>query len=129
MGARPACVPPPALLYPPPTFLKSKPLTTVYSEKFGAVPVLGGLFRRELFEPFLMGRTTVYFAREGMLVPVEKSVSRELADSPREQLAALIEGPGAREKSEGMEATLPDLVGEEDILGIALEKKPRKIYI
>ena len=99
-----------------------RPLTTVYSEKFGTVPVLGGLFRRELFEPFLMGRTTVYFARAGMLVPVEKSVSRELADSPREQLAALIEGPGARERAEGLEPTLPGQVGEDDILGIALEK-------
>ena len=99
-----------------------KPLTTLYSEKFGTIPVLGGLFRRELFEPFLMGRTTVYYARAGLLVPVEKSVDRELADSPREQLAALIDGPGARERAEGLVPTLPDLVGEEDILGIALER-------
>ena len=98
-----------------------RPLTTVSSEKFGTVPVLGGLFRRELFEPFLMGRTTVYFARGGMLAPVEKSVDRELADSPREQLAALMDGPGARERAEGLEAPLPELVGEEDLLGISQE--------
>ncbi len=97
------------------------PVTLVTSEKFGEVSVMGGLFRRERFEPFLMGRTTVYFAREGMLVSTEKSVDRNRADSPREQLVALIDGPGARERAEGMEPTLPELVGEEDILGIALE--------
>ena len=95
-----------------------KPLTSLSSEKFGSVPVLGGLLRRAQFEPFLMGRTTVYFARDGMLVPVEKTVNRELADSPREQLTALLEGPDAREQAEGFAATLPGIVGEEDILGI-----------
>ncbi len=98
-----------------------RPLTTVYSEKFGTIPVLGGLFRRELFESFLMGRTTVYFARDGKLVPVEKSVDREMADAPREMLAALLDGPGATDRAEGLEPTVPDLVGEEDILGTALE--------
>ena len=98
-----------------------KPLTAVNSEKFGAIPVPGGLFRRDQFLSFLMDRTTVYFAREGKLVPVEKSVDREGADSPRVQLAALMEGPGALEKKEGLEPTLPEQVGEEDILGIALE--------
>jgi hypothetical protein len=97
------------------------PLTAVSSDHFGEVPVLGGLLRRESFTPFLMGRTTVYYAREGLLVPVEKSVNRELADSPRTQLAALMDGPGARERAEGLEPTLPELVGEEDILGVALE--------
>ncbi len=98
-----------------------RPLTSVSSEIFGTVPVPGGLFRREMFATYLMGRTTVYFARDGLLVPVEKSVNRELSDSPREQLTALIDGPGARERAEGLEGTLPELVGEEDILGIALE--------
>ena len=96
-------------------------LTTVNSGKFGSITALGGLFRRERFEPFLMGRTTVYFARDGILVPVEKSVDRELADSPREQLSALMDGPGARDRAEGLEPTLPDLVGTEDILGMAVE--------
>lgn len=98
-----------------------RPLTNVHNEKFGQVTAPGGLFRRERFQPFLMGRTTVYFARDGILVPVEKSVDRELADSPREQLSALMDGPGARERAEGLEPTLPDLVGTEDILGMAVE--------
>ncbi len=98
-----------------------RPLTTLQSEKFGTVPVLSGLFRRELFEPFLMGRATVYFARGGLLVPVEESVDRETADSPRAHLAALIRGPGSHDRAEGLEPTLPEAVEEEDILGIALE--------
>ena len=98
-----------------------RPLTSPGSEKYGTVSVPGGMYRREQFESFLMGRTTVYFARDGMLVPMEKTVDRELADSPREQLAALIDGPGAKERADGMEGTLPELVGEEDILGIAVE--------
>ncbi len=101
--------------------LGDAPLTVVTSEKFEEVSVLGGLFRRDRFESFLMGRTTVFLARNGLLAPTEKSVDRELADSPREQLAALIDGPGARELADGMEPALPELVGEEDILGIALE--------
>ena len=127
-GVDPACMAA-AICYSMTTFIPGmagvairigdRPLTTVNSEIFGAVPVLGGLFRRENFEAFLMGRTTVYFAREGLLTPVEKSVDRELADSPREQLEALIDGPGARERADGMEPTLPELVGEDDILGIA----------
>ena len=98
-----------------------KPMTSVNSEKYGTVPVPGGLFHRELFKPYLMGRTTVYYVRGGLLVPVEKSVDRELADSPREQLNALIDGPGAVERAEGLEPALPDLVGDEDILGVAVE--------
>ena len=98
-----------------------RPVTAVRSERFGMIQAPGGLFRREMFRPLLMGRTTVYLARNGMLVPVEKSVDRAKTDSPREQLAALIDGPGAKERAEGIEATLPELVGEEDILGMALE--------
>ena len=130
MGVDPACMAA-AITYSMTTFIPGlagvairigeNALPSVSSEKFGTVSVLGGLYRRERFESFLMDRTTVYFAREGLLVPVEKNLDREKADSPRAQLAALMDGPGARETAEGMEATLPDLVGEEDILGIALE--------
>ena len=98
-----------------------RPLTAVSSEKFGTISVPGGLFRREMFESFLMGQIPVYFTREDMLVPIEKSIARELADSPRAQLASLLEGPGEPERAEGLEPTLPEGVGEEDILGIALE--------
>ncbi len=97
------------------------PLTLVTSGKFGSVQVLGGLFRRELFEPFLMGRATVYYARGGRLVPTEKSIDRETADRPRTQLAALFDGPGARARGEGIVSPMPEGIGEEDILGIALE--------
>ena len=98
-----------------------RPLTNLSGETFGDQTALGGLLRRAAFAPFLMGRTTVYFAREGRLAPVEKSVPRERADSPRAQLAALMAGPGERERRDGMEPVLPETVGEEDILGIAVE--------
>ncbi|MBQ8074037.1 MAG: GerMN domain-containing protein [Clostridia bacterium] len=130
MGVDPACLAA-SICYSLTTFIPGvagvairvgdRPLTMLSSDKFGDVPVLGGLLRRTLFAPFLMGRTTVYFAREGSLAPVEKSVDREKTDSPRAQLAALMEGPGDRERAEGLEATLPEMVGEEDILGIAVE--------
>ena len=49
------------------------------------------------------------------------SVDRAKSDSPRAKLAALMEGPGAMAREEGMERTLPDLVREDDILGIAVD--------
>ncbi len=98
-----------------------RPLTSLRSEKFGEVPVLGGLLRRAAFEDYLMGRTTVYFARDGKLTPVEKNVDRERADSLRAQLAAVMEGPGIQDWAEGIVPTLPTETGEEDILGIALD--------
>ena len=98
-----------------------RPLTQVISERFGTISVPGGLFRREQFIPLLMGRTTVYLSRDGMLVPVEKTIDRERADSPRQQLAVLMEGVAASDQAEGLEAPLPEAVGDEDILGIALQ--------
>lgn len=98
-----------------------RPMTTLNSEKFGEMTVLGGTLRRSGFEPFLMGRTLVYFARGKALAPLEKSVDRAKTDSPRAQLAALMEGPGDMARADGMETTLPDLVGEDDILGIAVD--------
>lgn len=128
MGVDPACLAA-SICYSLTTFIPGtagvairvgdRPLTSLSSEKFGTLAVLGGLLRRAHFEPFLMGQTTVYYAREGKLVPAEKTVDRELADSPREQLTALMAGPDAREQAEGLRATLPEMVGEEDILGIA----------
>ncbi|MBR2823063.1 MAG: GerMN domain-containing protein [Clostridia bacterium] len=98
-----------------------RPMTSLRSEKFGEVPVLGGLLRRSGFGNYLMGQTTVYFIRDGRLAPAEKSVDRGRADSLRAQLAALTEGPDARERAEGLEAALPEGTGEEDVLGVALE--------
>ena len=130
MGVDPACLAA-AICYSLTTFIPGsagvairvgdRPLTTLNSGKIGEVAVLGGLLRRSSFESFLMGQTQVYFAREGNLALAEKSVDRERADSPRAQLAALMEGPGDQDREAGMEAPLPDMVGEEDILGIALE--------
>jgi len=98
-----------------------KPLTALNSEYFGEIATQGGLLRRSQFSAFLMGRAAVYFQRNGMLVPCEKNVDRLLADSPREQLTALIDGPGAADLAAGMESTLPEALGADDILAIALE--------
>ena len=95
-----------------------QPITQLESERFGTIAVLGGLMRRENFKQLLMGRTTVYFARNGVLVPCVKYVDRKQADSPREQLAALMEGPGARRWTDGLEPTLPEAVRPDDILGL-----------
>ncbi len=96
-----------------------QPMTQLESERFGPVSMLGGVLRRSVFEAFMMGRTTVYFENNGLLVPCEKPVGQEQADSPRQQLAALMEGPGEKEMAEGMKATLPGTVSEDDILGIS----------
>ena len=130
MGVDPACMAA-AICYSLTTFIPGtagvsirigeRPMTSLENRKFGEVAALGGLLRRSMITPFLMGRTTVYFARDGKLAPAEKSVDRERSDSPRAQLAALMEGPGERDRSEGLTATMPAEVGEEDILGIAVE--------
>ncbi len=96
-----------------------QPMAALDSERFGTVNARGGVLRRSDFSSFLMGRTTVYFENNGLLVPCEKSVVQEQADSPRQQLAALMEGPGERERREGMTSPLPDMVEEDDILGIS----------
>ena len=101
--------------------LGESPITQLNSEKYGSITTLGGLMRRGMFTQFIMERTTVYFERDGKLVPCEKNVDMFEADSPRTQLKALLEGPGEREAAEGMSRTLPDTVTEEDILGIASE--------
>ena len=98
-----------------------RPLTVLNNGKFGEMTALGGTLRRSGFAPFLMGRTTVYLARGNVLAPLEMSVDRAKSDSPRTKLAALMEGPGAMAREEGMERTLPDLVREDDILGIAID--------
>ena len=98
--------------------LGEQPVTQLESERYGTIEVLGGLLRRETFRSFLTGQTTAYFAREGVLIPCGKYVDRKLADSPRTQLAALMEGPGEKERNEGIRPTLPQAVGEDDILGV-----------
>ena len=96
-----------------------QPVTLLTSERFGEIPILGGLMHRSDFSAFLRGRTTVYFEKDGKLAPCEKAVEQDQSDSPREQLGALLRGPGERERAEGFISSLPDELGEEDILGIS----------
>ena len=98
-----------------------KPITELKTEHIEVTTALGGLVTRNAVEPFLMSSTTVFFARDGILCECERPVARKSSDSPRAQLCALMEGPDSREKMEGMVATLPETVHEDDILGIVAE--------
>lgn len=98
-----------------------KPVTELKTGHFDAVTALGGLLTRTAVEPFLMNNVTVYFARNGILCECERPVARRSVDSMRAQMCALIEGPDTTEQEEGIVATLPDTVREDDILGIAAE--------
>jgi hypothetical protein len=98
-----------------------KPITELHTRHFETVTALGGLVKRSTVSSFLMGSTTVYFARNGILCECERPVDRQLADNPRAQLCALMEGPDGREQTEGIVAALPENVREDDILGIRAE--------
>ena len=98
-----------------------RPITELRTNHFETVTALGGLVKRNTVSSFLMGSTTVYLARNGILCECERPVDRRLADSPRAQLCALMEGPDGREQMEGIVATLPESVREDDILGIRAE--------
>ena len=98
-----------------------KPITELKTERFDAVTALGGLVTRSAVDPFLTSSVTVYFARNGILCECERPVARKSADSMRAQLCALMEGPDATELEEGIVATLPAMVREDDILGISAE--------
>ena len=97
------------------------PVTELKTGRFDAVTALGGLVTRTAVEPFLMNNVTVYFARNGILCECERPVARRSVDSLRAQMCALMEGPDATEQEEGITATLPDTVREDDILGISVE--------
>ena len=98
-----------------------KPITELKTKRFGTVTALGGLVTRSAVEPFLTSSVTVYFARNGILCECERPVARRSADSLRAQLCALMEGPDYTEQEEGITATLPENVQEDDILGISAE--------
>ena len=98
-----------------------KPITELRTERFDTVTALGGLVTRSAVEAYLTNSVTVYFARNGVLCECERAVSRRDADSPRTQLCALMEGPDATEEEEGITATMPAEIREDDILGIAAE--------
>ena len=96
-----------------------KLMTELDSRRFGKLPALGGLLRRNAFSEYLRGSATVYLARNGRLIAREHPVDRRETDSARALLSALMAGPTAREREAGMEAPLPEGVREDDILGIA----------
>ena len=98
-----------------------KPVTELNSSRFRIGTILGGLMRRNTFETFLTGSTTVFFEKDGRLVRVEKPVDRETADSPRVQLTALMQGPDSRDLEKGIISPLPEGLKEDDLLGIAPE--------
>ena len=98
-----------------------KPVTELKNKRYSTQPALGGLMSRNAVDFFLTSDTTVYFARNGILCECERAISRKSADSPRAQLCALMEGPDASEAEEGISATLPASIREDDILGIAAE--------
>ena len=98
-----------------------KPITELKTGRFDEVTALGGLVSRSAVESFLTSSVTVYFARNGILCECERPVARRSADSLRAQMCALMEGPDATEQEEGIVATLPPTVREDDILGIAAE--------
>jgi len=98
-----------------------KPITVLRSDRFEPVTALGGLVTREAAEPFLMSSATVYFSRNGILCECERPIPRRAPDSARAQLVALIEGPDPSEQNEGITATLPEEIREDDILGITAE--------
>ena len=98
-----------------------KPVTELNISRFRIGTILGGLMRRNMFEPFLTGSTTVFFEKDSRLVRTEKPVDRETADSPRVQLAALMQGPDSRDAEKGITSPMPENLREDDLLGIASE--------
>ena len=98
-----------------------KPVTELSSERFRIGTILGGLMRRNLFEPFLTGSAAVFLEKDGRLIRTEKPVDRETADSPRVQLAALMQGADSRDLEKGITSPLPEGLREDDLLGIAPE--------
>ena len=99
--------------------VEDTPVTELQSLRFGNITVLGGLLKRSMFADFLREHMTAWFVSEGGLAKADTSVDRLDAESPRAQMESLIEGPGRRQRSEGIEPSMPENVREDDILGIA----------
>ncbi len=79
------------------------------------------VFQRSDAALFLTSTVSVFYEKDGKLVRCEKPVEREQADSPRAILGALLEGPNRRERENGINATLPAGVQDQDIQGIAAD--------
>ncbi|MBE5788922.1 MAG: hypothetical protein E7325_04610 [Clostridiales bacterium] len=98
--------------------VEDSPLTELRGAP-GQVTALGGLFRRNMFQSWLRGSAVVYFARDGKLKACQRPMNRQRTGTPRALLTELMNGPTAREKAGGMEASMPPELREDDILGIA----------
>ena len=98
-----------------------KPVTEMPSSRYSVGTILGGLIRRETAEMFLTGSINVFFEKDGRLTVCEKPVERDMTDSPRAALEAILEGPDSRERAAGFRPTIPEGVSGDDILGIAAE--------
>lgn len=97
------------------------PITDLKTKLFDPVIALSGMVKRSAVGQFLTSSVTVYFARNGILCECERPVAPRSVDSLRTQLCALMEGPDATELEDGIKATLPGSVREDDILGISEE--------
>ena len=97
------------------------PVTEMSNSYHTTGTILSGMFHRSVAAEFLTGSVSVFYEKDGRLTVCEKPVERELADSPRAILAALLEGPNEREKENGINPTVPGGVEELDIQGIAVE--------
>ena len=98
-----------------------KPITELSSDRFERVATLGGLIRRPMLEPYLMGTASLFFEDDGRLAERSMPLERLGADNPRAQLRVLMEGPGRAEKAAGLMSTLPEGLTDNDVLGIVLE--------
>ena len=98
-----------------------KAKTELKTKRFDPVIALSGMVKRSAVEQFLTSSVMVYFARNGILCECERPVAPRSVDSFRTQLCALMEGPDASEREEGIKETLPGTVREDDILGISAE--------
>ena len=96
-------------------------MTEMDSTRYSVGTILGGLVRRETAEMFLTGSANVFFEKNGRLAMCEKPVERDMTDSPRAVLEAILEGPDRREREAGFLPTIPENVSGDDILGIAAE--------
>ena len=98
-----------------------KPVTELGGGRFGIETILGGLMRRGFFIRFLTGSAGVYFVKDGELIRTEQPVERDAADSPREMLGALMQGPDSVEREKGIASPLPESIREDDLLGISAD--------
>ena len=101
--------------------LGDNPVTEVSGTRFPSRATLGGLLKRNAFGDYLMSETTVFFARGSRLCRCGHPVEKTSADQPRSQLSVLLAGPTASEQAQGISATLPSGIRDDDILGLARE--------